>query len=157
MSTINLRAKIDPSILTEIRKDWDSRCSQVDKRKASEKEIDRANKNIIKKLTEALKEKSYLKNAVMYIRDTYVTLVKGYCLEDKDSKVEFYFTMETNLPPLVTLLATDTSAKSIPSRVERAARILDRLVKTGFSNHKVKKTAGYPFKIYLDTQTKYSF
>lgn len=155
--TLNLREKMEPSLLTEVRKDWISRCDQVEKRKASEKEIDRANKNIIKKLTECLEQRSYLKNALLYVRDTHVTLVKGYSLWDKNQKAKLYFTLEANLPPLQILFASDKSVKEFPKLVENTARLLDRLVRTQFKNHKVQQTVGRPFHIYLDTQTKYSF
>lgn len=156
MGTVNLRAKIDPSVFSELRTSWNNRCTQVEARKASEKEIDKANKDIIKKMTESLKDRVYLKNAKLRIRDTDVLLEKFYSIRDLRTNGLSYFSVCTLLPSMAMLFRDDKSSKDIPKIIERKARTLDRLTKRAMKHHGVCETVTL-FQIILETQTKYSF
>lgn len=156
MAVLNLRSKMDPSVFTEVRKAWTDRCSQVETRKATEKSIDKANKEIIKKLSDTLKNRVYLKNAKLHIRDADILLEKFYSIRDLRTNSLSYFSICTTLPPLSQLLATDKAAKDIPKTIENRARRLDRLTKRAMKNHGIVEIATN-LLIVLETQTKYSF
>lgn len=157
MATLNLRSKMDNSLFTELHQQWVDRCTKVKERKESEKTIDKANKDIVRKLSEYLGNKSWLKGSILRIRDNEVILVKGFEIETKDGIPWKYFTIETSLACLDNMLSTEKSAKKIPSTIEQNSRIIDRIVRRQFKNHKIKESTNLQFNIYLETSTKYSF
>jgi hypothetical protein len=156
VGTLNLRSKIDLSAFTELRQLWTNRCLQVEKRKASEKEIDKANKTVIKTIVDQLQDRSYLINCLMCIKDDGVYLEKRYDVINTKTNAISYFSITMKLQQLMYLLYDDKVAKELPKLIERKTRSMDRLVKTQFKNHTVRKVSA-PFVIQLDTSTKYSF
>lgn len=156
MGIINLRAKVDPSVFTEIRTVWDKRCTQVDVRKNYEKEIDKANKEIFSKISIALKDRTYLKNVKLRIRDTEILMEKCYSIRNTRDNSLRYFSVSTTLPSMIQLFDCDKNAKNFPKLIEKNARILDKLAKRSMKNHGISEMVNL-FQIILETSTKYSF
>jgi hypothetical protein len=155
MANMNLRTKIEPNEILDIRKIYLARRDKVTERDKNSKEIQVDNDTLSKEIIKLFANKSHMNNVRMIIKDNIIELAKQYLIS-KGSTPKISFDISVKVPSLASSLRTVQKAKEFPQLIEKNVRILNKLIKTNFSNNTISQIQ-HPFMITIDTKTRYSF